>query len=211
MTSVCSAVVNRPLSLLLAAILSVAALATAAHAAPSSQQPGTPGTPGTTGVTVKGSTIIRLDKTLFTRFTRAGGKLRAGKPAKATKTGAKFKVTSIALGSDGASYLLKHKGSLRLSTTEDVVTIANPTASIDPTTGSGVMTATLSGKRVKVASLQIDIGNLEQTGSGIIADNVDLKMTARLASELNRLLGTTFLTEGSTLGKASVNVVTDPS
>lgn len=210
MTSVCSAVVNRPLSLLLAALLSVAALTAGAHAATSSQ-PGTPGTPGTTGVTVKGSTIIRLDKTLFARFTRAGGKLRAGKPAKATKTGAKFKVTSIALGSDGASYLLKHKGSLRLSTTEDVVTIANPTASIDPTTGSGTMTATLSGKRVKVASLQVDIGNLEQTGSGIIADNVDLKMTTRLATELNRLLGTTFLTAGTSLGKASVNVVTDPS
>lgn len=207
MTSVCSAVVKRPLSLLLAAVLSVAALATAAHAATSSQ----PGTPGTTGVTVKGSTIVRLDKTLWARFTRAGGKLRAGKPAKATKTGAKFKVTSIALGSDGASYLLKHKGSLRLSTTEDTVSIANPTATIEPTTGSGAMTATLSGKRVKIATLQIDIGNLEQTGSGVIADNVDLKMTARLATQLNRLLGTTFLTEGTSLGKASVNVVTDAS
>ncbi|MFA9270299.1 MAG: hypothetical protein ACEQSX_06010 [Baekduiaceae bacterium] len=203
---------SRSLSLLAAALLTAALVAIGAHSASGQTTPTTPSTPvvpGLPGVTIKGSTVIRIDPILFETLTAAGAKVRAGKPATATKTGVKFKVTSISLGKDGQSYLLKHKGEMRISTASRSLRIKNPTTSVSQTTGQGELTATVAGKRVKLAALQIDIGALEQTGSGINADNVNLAMNARLASELNRLLPTPSVLEGATFGKATLKVITE--
>lgn len=210
--AVCSAVVSRSRSLSLAAVLATAAVAAGATVA-TGQSPPTgpsgPGGPGTLGVSIKGSTVVRLDQVLFATVSSSGAKVRAGKPATATKTGVKFRVSSVAAGVDGQSYLLRHKGSMRISTRTRSVALKNPTASVGVDTGQGEMTAVIGTKRVRIATLQIDIGRLEQTGSGINADNVNLAMTARLATELNRVLGTNTLTEGTTLGKATVRVITE--
>ncbi len=216
--AVCSAAVSRSLVLSLAALLTAVLVAFGAHSASGQSTtetpetgttPTLPGSPGTTAVTVKGSTVVRLDSILFETLTAAGAKVRTKKPATKTKTGAKFRVSAVQLGKDGISYLLKHKGEMRISTRTRSLRITNPTASVGQTTGSGDFMATVGGKRLKLATLQIDIGALEQTGSGINADNVDLKMTARMAKELNRVLGTTALLEGTTLGKATVRVLTE--
>lgn len=209
--AVCSAAVSRSLSVFVAALLTAVLVAIGAHSASGQTTPttpSTPGSPGTTGVTIKGSTVIRIDPILFETLTAAGAKVRAGKPATATKTGVKFKVTSISLGRDGVSYLLKHKGEMRIATRTRSLRIKNPTTSVSQTTGQGELTATVRGKRVKLSTLQIDIGALEQTGSGINADNVNLTMNARLATELNRLLPTPSVLEGTTFGKATLKVIT---
>lgn len=212
--AVCSAVVSRPRSLSLAAAIAVAVVAVGAHGAAGQTtptlpgSPSAPGTPGTTGVALKGSTVIRLDPVLFQAVTASGAKVRAGKPATATKTGVKFRVSAVSLGQDGASYVLRHKGSMRISTRTRSVALANPSASVDPTSLQGEMTATVGGKKLRIATLQLDIGRLEETGSGFYADNVNLAMTARLATELNRVLRTNTLTEGTTFGKATVKVDT---
>lgn len=216
--AVCSAAVSRSPVLPLAALLTALLVGFGAHSASGQSTgetpetgaaPTLPGSPGTTAVTVKGSTVLRLDGILFETLTAAGAKVRAKKPARATKTGAKFQVSAVQLGKDGISYVLKHKGEMRISTRTRSLRMSNPTASVGQTTGSGDFRATVRGKRVKLATLQVDIGALEQTGSGLNADNVDLKMTARMAKELNRVLGTTALLEGTTLGKATVRVITE--
>jgi hypothetical protein len=207
--AVCSAVVSRSLVLLLAVVAAAAGAVAGATAAAGQSLPPGAGGPGTLGVSVKGSTVVRLDSVLFASVRSSGAKVRAGKPATPTKTGVKFRVSSVAVGTDGESYLLRHKGSMRVSTRTRSVTLKSPTASVSGATGQGAMTAVVGTKRVRVATLQIDIGRLEQTGTGIDADNVNLAMTARLATELNRVLGTNTLTEGTTLGKATVRVVTE--
>jgi hypothetical protein len=151
---------------------------------------------------------VRLDSVLFATVRSSGAKVRAGKPATATKTGVKFRLSSVAAGADGQSYLLRHKGSMRISTRTRSVTLKNPTASVNSQNGQGDMTAVIGTKRIRIATLQLDIGRLEQTGTGMNADNVNLAMTARLATELNRVLRTNGLTEGTTLGKATVRVIT---
>lgn len=203
--TVCSAVVLRSSVLLLACVVATAAGATAA--AGQRPAPGASG-PGTLGVSIKGSTVVRLDPVLFETVRASGAKVRAGKPATPTKTGVKFRISSVAAGADGQSYLLRHRGSMRISTRTRSVTLKHPTASVSGQTGQGQMTAVIGTKRVRIATLGIDIGRLEQTGTGINADNVNLAMTARLATELNRVLGTNRLTEGTTLGRATVRVVT---
>lgn len=209
--AVCSAVVSRSSVLLLAVVAATAAGAAGAGVASGQSSPSGPsgiGGPGTLGVSITGSTVVRLDSVLFATVTSSGAKVRADKPATATKTGVKFRVTSVAAGADGQSYLLRHKGSMRISTRTRSVTLKNPTASVSGETGQGEMTAVIGTKRVRIATLQIDIGRLEQTGTGINADNVNLAMTTRLATELNRVLRTNTLTGGTTLGKATVRVIT---
>lgn len=207
--AVCSAVVSRSSVLLLAAVAAVAGAATGSTVATGQTLPPGAGGPGTLGVSIKGSTVVRLDSVLFSTVRSSGAKVRAGKPATPTKTGVKFRVTSVAAGADGQSYLLRHKGSMRISTRTRSVALKNPTASVSGETGQGEMTAVIGKNRVRIATLQIDIGRLEQTGTGINADNVNLAMTARLATELNRVLRTNRLTEGTTFGKATVRVITE--
>lgn len=208
--AVCSAAVSRSSSLSAAVLLAAVLIGLGAHAASGQTLPGAlPGSPGTTGVEIDGSTVVRIESNLFETLTDAGAKVRAGKPAKKTKTGVKFKITGIALGRDGVSYQLKHKGEMRISTRSRSLRMKNPTLTVDQTTGQGDFYATVKRKRRKLAKVQIDIGALEQTGSGINADNVTLTMNARLARELNSLLRVPVLLEGTTFAKATVRVSTE--
>lgn len=206
--AVCSAAVSRPRFLSLAVLLTAVLAVAGAQSATGQSLPSVPGAPGTTSATVEGSTIIRLDPILFSTLTAGGAKVRTKRPATKTKTGAKFRVSGIQLGGDGASVLLKHKGEMRISTRSRSLRITNPTVSLRQTDGSGDLIATVNRKRVKLATVQVDIGNLEQTGTAVLADNVNLVMTTRLARELNRVLGTTAFLAGTTFGKASVRVLT---
>ncbi|MBJ7330070.1 MAG: hypothetical protein JHC95_09255 [Solirubrobacteraceae bacterium] len=203
---------SRSLSLATAVLCAALVLLGGAHAAlgqsADPSDPSAPGNPGTLGVQLKGSTIIRLEKNLFQAITEAGGKVRAGKPAKATKTGVKFKVVSLGAGLDGG-YVLKHKGEMRISTRKRSLVIKSPAASIDITSGQGTLTATVGKRRYIAARLQVDLGGLEETGSGINAENIVLTMTEKLALDINKTLGTASFLEGSSFGKADVKVITE--
>ena len=206
--AVCSAVVSRSLVLLLALVAAVAGAAAGATAVSGQTLPPGTGGPGTLGVSLKGSTVVRLDPVLVATVRSSGAKVRAGKPATPTKTGVKFRVSGIAAGTDGASYQLRHKGSMRISTRTRSIALKNPNASVSIENGQGEMTAVIGTKRVRIATLQVDIGRLEETGTAFTADNVNLAMTTRLATELNRVLRTNTLTAGTTFAKATVRVNT---
>lgn len=208
MRAVSSAAVSRPRSLLAALLVLAALAAVAAQGATGQTVPTIPGSPGTTGVEIKGSTVVRLEENLFETLTGAGAKVRAGKPATRTKTGVKLRVSAISLGRDGISYNLKHKGEMRISTSRRSLRMKNPTLTFDQTTGQGSVYATISRKRRKIGTLQIDIGTLEQTGSGVNAEAV-ITMNSRLAREINRLTSIPVALSGATFGRATIRVVTE--
>jgi hypothetical protein len=149
-----------------------------------------------------GSTSLALDPAAAQALTGLGVAVAPAAPASARDGGAiAFPITEGKVNARTLAGEISHSGGLTFSAGGTSVTVSDFVIDTAPTPK---LTAELGGDRVDL--LTLDLGDLEREVEGrtVTLSGVVVKLTAGAAAALNQAFGTTALTEGLTIGTATV-------
>ena len=149
-----------------------------------------------------GSTSLALDPGAAQALTGLGVSVAPAAPASAGDGGAiAFPITEGKVNARTLAGSISHSGGLTFSAGATSVTVSDFVIETAP---APKLTAELGGARVDLLTLDLSGLDRDAEGRDVTLGGVVVKLTAGAATALNQAFGTTALTEGLTIGTATV-------
>jgi hypothetical protein len=161
----------------------------------------------------RGATTVALDPGAAAALDSLGVSVSPVRPASAGKEGISFPITFGLVSTDTLGGQIRHLGGLKLSKGDASVSLTRFFIDIDdePSLSGLVGVGQKGGNRAELFTLDLSGLKVEPGKRSIKLSGVGLKLTAGAAQALNGAFGTTALTEGLTIGTATVQARTLPA
>jgi len=149
----------------------------------------------------RGATTLSLNTDTAAALTGLGLTVSPLKPAKVTKAGIAFPVTTGRLNAKTYAGKISHTGGLRIASASTKVDLRNFRIVVD---GAPNLTAQVGNQRISIADLDLSGADISKSGRKLTIANVAVALSDTAATALNQAFGTDALTGGTPLGTATV-------